>query len=920
MKGAAKVLKRATVISLALVLFVALSATAGTTGKIAGRVTDGSGNPLVGATVMVVGTSYGAMTDSNGEYFIINLSPDTYNVQARMVGMSEKTAEGVSVITDQTTRMDFTLDPEAVGTTVIQVTDQRGMILRDVTSSVHVVGRDEIATMPVAGIADIVSRQAGAIDSGGLHMRGGRDGEVAYVVDGVSQVDPTSNSFNSDIPMSAVAETSIISGGFGAEYGNAQSGVVNIVTREGGSEYTGSVSANGNDWQALGFVDDWGWGRTTPWSESRINAEIAVGGPEPLTEILLPAIGLNVPGESRIFLSGEYREIGGGEEGRYGYGFNDWTTSYTANAKLTVRPNPMTKLNFTGYYMDRISGYGLWDWSRFETPYIDEDPESLTYGDTLADGRNILYGLPTRFWHNYSVGISLTQTFSDATFIEVKFNQYQAHFEYKIMNDPDATHPNNEHLNFDTEWMGEDWTMAEWLTYTPSRTRDTDGFYRAGASRYAWYDSKSTTTTFRTDITSQVNQENQFKAGIEGKYYDIFNYSVDTASGGNIYMGQYSAYPHAIGAYIQDKMEYRGMIVNAGLCFDYFDPNFDEYPADPTNPINPGTSPGDPDHIINPISVPVKYHLSPRIGFSHPITERDVFHFTYGHYFQMPEFSRLFDGAEFDLSGAFPIVGNPDLAPEETISYEVGVKHQFDDVTMVDVTGYYKDITGLVDMQKNFYSAVDAYDLFINGDYGNVRGVEVSLMKRPSNYWSASGNYSYSVAMGKSSSAYQNYSYNWAGWIIPKQESYLDWDQRHTVNVDLDFRYPQGEGPTLGGIRILEGFGTHVSWNYGSGFPYSEANQGTAAPSINGSRKPWTMTTTLKVNKKFWFGDTDINVWCQINNLFDRRNINYIADIAWYDADQDGDGEPDHDPEGSLHNPYVYSRPRMIRFGIDFEW
>ncbi|MCK5117262.1 MAG: carboxypeptidase regulatory-like domain-containing protein, partial [Candidatus Aegiribacteria sp.] len=121
--------RKAMLMSFALVLFVALSVTAGTTGKIAGRVTDTSGNPLIGATVMVVGTSYGAMTDANGEYFIINLQPGIYSISASMVGMSNKTAEGVAVVVDQTSPMNFSLDPATVGSTTITVTDSRGMIM-----------------------------------------------------------------------------------------------------------------------------------------------------------------------------------------------------------------------------------------------------------------------------------------------------------------------------------------------------------------------------------------------------------------------------------------------------------------------------------------------------------------------------------------------------------------------------------------------------------------------------------------------------------------------------------------------------------------------------------------------------------------------------------------------------------------------
>jgi len=933
------VFKRATMISIALLLFVSFAATAGTTGKIAGRVTDADGNPLVGATVMVVGTSFGAMTDPNGEYFIINLQPGTYDLQARMVGMGEQTKQGASVLVDMTTRMDFVLNPEAVGSTVITVTDQRGMILRDVTSSVSVVSREEIRTMPVAGITDVVNQQAGAIDDGQLHLRGGRGGEVAYVVDGVSQVDPIGNAADQSLPLSAVAETSVITGGFGAEYGNAQSGIINVVTREGGDDFTGSLSMNGNDFAALGLADDWTWGYPGGWyagpsfdgidsqgnidpsepvrefgsnkpagfAEARLTAEAALGGPEPITQILLPAMGLDIGADVRFFGTVKWLQYGGGRDGNYAYYLNSGSEQINGNLKLTIKPNPRTKINLSGYYRDSETGFYLgdanygWYYALFEEDYIEP-----TSGDTIQ-GQDIRYALPDRYFENYSMGFALTQTLSDASFLEFKINQYYASEERRIL-DPEGG------------FLGEDFTTEDWLNYTPSRIRDTEGFYRTGASRWAWYDQYSTISTARLDVTSQVNQQHQLKFGIEGKYYDTEEYRIDTASGGNIYLTDWHAYPHAASAYLQDKMEYRGMIVNAGLRFDYFDPNYDDFPSELTDPVNPGTSSSDPDHIRNPISVSAKYHLSPRVGFSHPITERDVLHFTYGHYFQVPDFVRMFDGANFDLSGAFPIVGNPDLEPEETRAYEVGVKHQFDDLTLLDITGYYKDITGLVDMQRNYFTEVDAYDIYINGDYGNVRGAEFSLMRRPSNFISFSANYTYAIAKGKSSSATQNYTYNWAGWVIPKRESYLDWDQTHTVNANFDFRIPRGEGPVWGGTRWLQGLGLSLQWNYGSGMPYTASAQGTADPQINGGRMPWTMNTDAKLNKMWWIGDTSVNVYVWVLNVFNRLNVNEIRDEAWYDADQDGNGEPDNDPRGPSGQPDAYARRRAIRFGLEFEW
>jgi hypothetical protein len=323
---------------------------------------------------MVVGTQYGAMTDANGEYFIINLPPESYTLRASMVGMGAKEAPGVLVITDQTTRMDFNLDPEATGVTVITVTDQRGMILRDVTTTVHVMGREDIETMPVAGVADIVSRQAGmTVLDGTIHSRGGRDGEVVYMVDGMSVMDPSGNFQAMTVPVSAIAETSTMTGGFGAEYGNAQSGIVNIVTREGGDDYEFDISSWVNDWQTLGFADDWNWRDDGAFREGQIDVEGSVGGPEPISSYLLPAMGLNLPGEYRMMLTGSYFTRGGGPDERYGLLPNDGRQDISGTLKLTLKPNPRTKINLSGMLSEGEIGYTGW-----ATSWDYQRPSSMT--------------------------------------------------------------------------------------------------------------------------------------------------------------------------------------------------------------------------------------------------------------------------------------------------------------------------------------------------------------------------------------------------------------------------------------------------------------------------------------------------------------------------------------------------------------
>ncbi|MEN8208816.1 MAG: TonB-dependent receptor, partial [Candidatus Fermentibacteria bacterium] len=276
-------------------LLISGIASAVTTGTIAGFVSSSSGDVAVGASVVIEGTPFGSMTDGNGEYYIPRLSPGTYTVTARMMGMGSFTKEGVTVVSGQISRIDFSLEEFTTGETVIQVSDQRSLILENIPSTIHVIDRSEIETMPVSGVLDIVQRQPGITAQGGeIHVRGGRSGEVAFLLDGVSMRSPVTNAFVSSVPLSALSEASIITGGLSARYGNVMSGVVNLVTKEGGSSYEGEFHVRYGDMTAFGYESE-----ARNYSEPSendnyrsdcINCELAFGGPEPLTSYILPVI------------------------------------------------------------------------------------------------------------------------------------------------------------------------------------------------------------------------------------------------------------------------------------------------------------------------------------------------------------------------------------------------------------------------------------------------------------------------------------------------------------------------------------------------------------------------------------------------------------------------------------------------------
>ena len=285
------------------IIALSVSAFAGTTGRIAGVVRGADGAPLTGATVIIQGTEFGTMTDFNGEYLIHNLNPGEYTLQARMVGKSEQTVEGIHVSADLTTRIDFQLGDAASGSTVITVSDQRGLIVFDETSSVNIIDSDDINAMPVTSIRELVAMSSGGVSAGpDMHMRGGRSGEVVYLVDGIPMNDPATNQFTMNIPLSAVSEVSITTGGFSAEYGGAQSGVVNIITKDATDRFIASFSGGGGAYSESGdgsvnTVEHSVWENQIYHGEA-FRGEGAVGGP------------IWLPGNGGFFITGAYNQSG----------------------------------------------------------------------------------------------------------------------------------------------------------------------------------------------------------------------------------------------------------------------------------------------------------------------------------------------------------------------------------------------------------------------------------------------------------------------------------------------------------------------------------------------------------------------------------------------------------------------------------
>ncbi len=985
------------IITTFLLFLFPLALLAQTTGKIAGVITDKrTGEPIPGVNVYLEGTSLGASTDADGFYSILNVPAGDYTLKVSYVGYKDVTIKNVHVSVGLTTEMNIQLEETALELQEqIVVVAERPIIQKDLTASRTIMNSNEIKAIPIANVLNIVNITPGVVAGS---FRGGRGGETLYQIDGVTVMDPMTRGFDTRVSKFAVEEISVITGGFSAEYGDAQSGVVNMVIKEGGPRYSGSVRYRTSDLSKV----------IAPMADHHAlhHVEFSFGGPELISNYLF-----HTKDKLRFFVAGEFIK----DNGRFPHAFR---RNKNLQGKITWTPNAKNKIRFS--FLGNWEKSSIWSnrWKR--KTYEDNNPllhpydpstdsvlaswknngrldtEDINHNGVLDPGEdlngngrldsedlnhdgklnvfNMLDHLPYFDQMSNNFVLDWTYQVGKKSFFEVKLSRYMTQMKYNVRENINEDTDGDGHLDLtqkdpatgqiiDVDGDGDfrhedlngngiwDWKVDngktdlfkdendngyidaseglprdQWLKWEQApfgNAQDNDGFYMYGQGftyyRLRWNFDRKYTYALKTTFYSQLDRHNEIKTGFEGKYYDMRDHDVDLASGGNVYGQNIKAYPNSMAAFFEDKMEYEGMILNMGLRWDYFDanalaPQFSDHPFY----VNEKGQLG----FYKPVKSKKRSYFSPRLGISHPITANDVIYFNYGRYFQMPRFSYLYTNTTFQLIGAFPIIGNPNIQPETTTSYELGLKHSFTRDMKIEVKGYYKDIQGLTDMATYYYNAANWAGFYYNTDYGNVRGFEVQFYKRMTRYWGATINYTYSIAKGKASSARQNYVLTWASSIIPTDENFLDWDQRHTVNAYLNLRIPEGQH--LFGTSIFDDLGMNMIFQYGSGLPYSSL-QRTRIPPINDKRRPPTYDIDMILDKNVKLSNKlALKFFLWGNNLqdflFGHRNILGIADVNYYDGDQDGDGRPDRDPTGPYKDPSYYEEGTTWRIGVQLDF
>ncbi len=939
-------------------MFLTSALMAGPNGKITGYVKDkGTGEALPGVNVIIDGTTMGAASNAKGEFSIINVPAGVYTLKASMIGYSKTTKQNIRVLPDFTTKVDFDLIEESVSGEEVVIIAERPLIQKDQTMTMSVTSSEEIKTLPVRGFQAVANLGTGiTIDvgtrnleggTGNVNVRGGRASETGVYLDGFLQNNLLTGVSNVQVSNSAVEEILMITGGFNAEYGRNQSGIMQIITKGGRTKYSGNVEYV-TDMAAKGFF-------TESYGYNNISA--GFGGP------LIPGnnkIKFFVSGEGQIFddaepgvfgipkfrvdttgTAGDTRFEQLGLDNRYR---NDWGRDtvlmegwdpdngiYNTKWKKGPRPNNSRGEGSNGFTYGTVQGkmtFSITDNFKLDVSGNLGKNIRRAYGNTRLFSPDHVTRIESFYWQAGGVG---TYTFNPNSFLEVGAN-----YNFNRRRQMDDKFGWN--INWPIDNLGS--------TAIPSY-RNENLYLNPGRANAAWTQDFDTYIATKVSYTNQIDKNHLVKAGVDFyrhtiRLMEMNNLTQDPIYGANNFVGYRIGYiapspsdptghyyirnqnkddfdrdtkfgrvpldgakhPISFSAFLQDKMEYEGLILNLGVRYDLFNAGAKRI-KDFYNPLGtPGVDTvfqvGSEDYT----NAKSDHKISPRVSISFPVSEKTVFRASYGKFFQQPNLNNLYIGgfwySQMVLQPPFAAdVQNPNLKAEESTQYEVGMQRALTDNLKIDISAYYKDINNLINLENsesNPQAGYYALILYGNHDRGVVKGVVFSLDLRRTSKISSRLAYTLQWANGTGSGDASGFRSAWLGYQSTKFNAPLNFDRRHNLNATLDIRNASKEGPAWGGY-LLQNAGVNFLLTTSSGLPYTPVtataiSDGTPSGRVTARRNsqygPWTFRVDLKADKTFDLPyGMNLQLYVQIMNVLNTKNA-VVVNPASGSADDDG--------------------------------
>jgi outer membrane receptor protein involved in Fe transport len=954
-------------------------------GKISGKVTDaGTGEPLVGANVVIVGTQMGAATNVSGEYVILNVPTGTYTLRATYVGYQNITITNLMVNNDLTTQANFQLPSEGVTVGTVEIVAQRPLVNKNATNAVRIIDQDFFSKIPARGINAAIQTEPGVVVQGGnIYIRGGRADEVGYQLEGVGVNDIVFGGRAVNVSAEAVEQIQVQAGGFNAEYGGATAGIVQAQLRTGSPDrWKASLLAETDRYMGLNKSSSLGG-----YSYGYGDVTATAGGP---------------------IVNNKFRFFGSVEATYYGDPSvtlrSPWNFS-GANAVVTdpaitfahphAAPDTLNIIlpggNALGGYDRTMVGSGtfLMDFSpvqvRFAGSYsVDKSKNQTTLANVFNQGR---LGINTT--KNGFGNVKISHVLSPTMFYEANFDYYTQSYRTE---DPDfgsslfkyGDSTANAALGY--QLMGQSLNYGAYSLWGGAFTVNQPGTQIAGFEKRS-----QQSLGGRIDFTMQLQQHEVKIGGSYQRYtireyaptgvlswyrlaqeatsndqlelelmkiggvgsntygYDVFGNEISgdvNKNGAFYYMGP--RHPGFGAAYIQDKIELSDIILNIGLRYDYINPDSKDV-KDPSALTFTGQ-----DLIVsdNIIATAKTNQISPRIGFSFPVTDRTVFHAQFGKFIQQTRLRDSYLGASTMagiIKGGFFVTGTWGwgLKPTRTTQYEAGFSQQVSDFASFDINAFFKDIQDQIDWANIAPAAGTGgqnYAALVNRDFATSKGLEFKFTMRRTNRITASLSYTFSSVTTTGSNTASAAGLWAAGSIVslPHYTFPADFNQTHRGTVLFDYRFAKNDG---GPVLEQLGLNLLLSFNSGHNFTRLIAQQRGPAPTdprfripvepIGASTTPWFFELDARLDKSFSVGPLDMNVYIYVINLLGTDNPTGAffrtgdpADDGWFStaggrADALSNGPQYVDFYRAINlgeNSGNYGPPRQIRFGLKLDY
>ena len=813
----------------ALVFGWASDGQAGSTGKINGVVTDINGTPLPGANIVLTGTRQGATSDADGYYFILSVDPGSHFLEASLVGYTTERREGIRVQADFTSKADFSLMEAAIELGEMVVIAERPAVEPDKTMSIYIVGADDIQNVPLARTAaEVIELLPGVSLDGNMRIRGSHTAgrttgtnEIFVELDGIrlanddGMMENNAMSQVNTLSRGALQEVQVLAGGMDAEYGNAQAGVIRMVSAEGKDHYAGGIEYR----STLPGIKHWGKNvYQSPMLEGRGAGYSSTDYDKKLGHFVEANFSGPISQSLGFFASSKTTK----NAPLYPNSNNSQPFNIQNSANLTHRPSANFKfklggtLAFSDAYNDGAGGTQDYFGGTSATPpggtrgiaqqgsnlFI---PEGFSAGGKSPRTDTVLYGV-------------FTHTVSPKTFYEVRLS-YQ-------------------NTKLDTSGVP---------STTGDLVRDDNGFY-LGRKMHTFTYADRSRMILKADVSSQATKGHFFKAGIEYIRNDLYQHeetftdartrNLRLVGEGDPVLGMKPFHPVTFAAYIQDKMEFEGLVVNAGIRYDKLSPGRSYGRAMDTvtwNHYNSVTRWRNVEVVENSNS---QTAVSPRLGISHPITEKSTIRFFTGRFHQFTMLQHLYNRSwksttpDKDLNGngqidqkeifnalKYPLAGefgNVNMKPERTTNFEVGVDWNFYMEYVLGLTAFYKDQEGTLSSGGSDFFLDEPFAGFnssythgvFNRKFSTSRGIELSLNKSFSQY--TSFNIAYNLNWSKN---HRGGKSSWE-WFIAPDASYINSDKFFAgVTVDADGQ-ERPKAPTSAERAAMAGVATGIIAKY----------------------------------------------------------------------------------------------------------